>query len=219
MVLVALLAFLVLTWLVWTKMADSPSANLRKLELDPFQDQPLLSTTQELPSNEPSLRGPEVAEPQLPSVSPTGSFAQLPGSSWTPADAAKHPDHPLCQHKPPIPHSASDSQVGPAADAARPLTRVGLPSASPSLRQLRSLSWEEQELLAEFSQAQVKRQVMTKFVLGSFEDNNSDDELMAGSFRTASRRRPSLASMASSSSVDLSVLSSLSESGSTLIMR
>ncbi|XP_042297368.1 acetyl-CoA carboxylase 2 [Sceloporus undulatus] len=54
--------------------------------------------------------------------------------------------------------------------------------------------------------AQARREAMAKFVLGSFEDNSSDDELVAGALKMAgrkrSRRSSSLASVGSSSSVD-----------------
>nr|XP_056715156.1 acetyl-CoA carboxylase 2 [Euleptes europaea] len=222
MVLLALLSVLILVWLVWAKMENSPSVNSRKAEVEhPTPVQPLPSETQQLPPNRSSISGAQVppAEPEQTSVVPL----PLPSLSIrTATGSSKQPDHPVCQCKPPLPPSDSDSaskpQGFPAADAAEPLSRVGCPSSSQALPQWRSLSWDEQEPSGEISQPHGKRQSMAKFVLGSFEDN-SDDELVAGSFKTASTRRGSLASISSSSSVDSWSLSSLTETGSAVIMR
>ncbi|OWK61182.1 Acetyl-CoA carboxylase 2 [Lonchura striata] len=50
----------------------------------------------------------------------------------------------------------------------------------------------EQEQLAVYNPAALRRPALAKFVLGSFDDNSSDDELMATAFRVG-RRRSSLA--------------------------
>ncbi|XP_061459332.1 acetyl-CoA carboxylase 2 isoform X2 [Rhineura floridana] len=225
MLLLAFLPLLIVVWLVWTKMADCPSVNQRKLELgEPVPHQPLPSETLELPTSGSPLQVSQAPGPQPPSVGPSRASEGLsqsqqlpPLSSQTSVGVPKQPEHPSCQCKPPVPRSASEtltpSQGLPGMDLARPLSRVVVPSSSQSLRQMRSLSWEEPEI----SQAQAKRQVMAKFVLGSFEDYSSDDELVAGSFRLAGRRRSSLASIGSSSSVDSSSLISLSEGN--MVMR
>lgn len=50
----------------------------------------------------------------------------------------------------------------------------------------------EHEQLAVYNPAALRRPALAKFVLGSFDDNSSDDELMATAFRVG-RRRSSLA--------------------------
>uniref|UniRef100_A0ACB8FZK6 Uncharacterized protein n=1 Tax=Sphaerodactylus townsendi TaxID=933632 RepID=A0ACB8FZK6_9SAUR len=224
MVLLALLAVLILVWLVWAKMENSSSVNPKHPEVQPLNPVQLFpAEAQQLPPNESSL-----PEAQVPSAEPSvPPFPLPPPSAQSAVESSKQPDHPVCQHKPPLPHADSDStppaQWPPATnDAARPLSRVGCPSSSPAVRQLQPLSWDSQESSSsgQVSQPHGKRQSGAKFVLGSFEDNSSDDELVAGSFKTASRRRGSLASISSSSSsVDSWSLSSLTETGSAVIMR
>ncbi|XP_064322282.1 acetyl-CoA carboxylase 2 isoform X2 [Phalacrocorax carbo] len=46
----------------------------------------------------------------------------------------------------------------------------------------------EQEQIAVYNPAALRRPALAKFVLGSFEDNSSDDELVAAAFRVGSRR-------------------------------
>ncbi|XP_074966292.1 acetyl-CoA carboxylase 2 isoform X3 [Phalacrocorax aristotelis] len=46
----------------------------------------------------------------------------------------------------------------------------------------------EQEQIAVYNPATLRRPALAKFVLGSFEDNSSDDELVAAAFRVGSRR-------------------------------
>ncbi|KAL8180019.1 UNVERIFIED_CONTAM: hypothetical protein K2H54_003618 [Gekko kuhli] len=198
-------------------MEDSSAVDARTPEAErPTPVQPLLSDTPQPPPN-----GSSVPEAQAPSAEPEQASA-TPSQPSSPSiqTAPNQPDHPACQRKPPLPRSDSDAalppQGSPAADAARPPTRVSCPSSGQALRQWRSLSGEEQE----FGQAHGKRQSMAKFVLGSFEDNSSDDELLGGPFKAAGRRRSSLASLGStSSSVDSLSLSSLSEAGSAAVMR
>lgn len=52
----------------------------------------------------------------------------------------------------------------------------------------------EQEQIAVYNPAALRRPALAKFVLGSFDDNSSDDELVAAAFRVGSRRS-SLAGM------------------------
>lgn len=46
----------------------------------------------------------------------------------------------------------------------------------------------EQEQIAVYNPAALRRPALAKFVLGSFEDNSSDDELVATAFRVGGRR-------------------------------
>lgn len=205
MVPLALLSLLLVLWLIWTKMASGPSGDAPQgLEADlPGPDQLHGLGALAVPSNTSSPQPLEAAGAQLPPVGP----APAPAAPFPPPAASpKQPDHPACPCKPPIPPPAPDSGVPPQGDSPRPLRRGALASSDPLLRPTRSWSLEE----AEASQAQRKRQAMAKFVLGSFEDNSSDDEFLAGSLRAAGRRRSSLAS------VDLP---SLLEAGPTATMR
>ncbi|KAJ6656675.1 hypothetical protein lerEdw1_003562, partial [Lerista edwardsae] len=207
MVFLALLALLVVMWLMWTKMEDCTSGDPPKgLEAEPRgPDQLREPGAPEVPPDTPPLQPLEASGMQPP-----------PLSSRPPSSTPKQADHPACQCKPPIPPPSSDSvgqpQEAAETDSPRPLRRALLASSDPLLRHTRSLSLEE----AEPSQAQRKRQAMAKFVLGSFEDNSSDDEFLAGSFWGAGRRRSSLASIGSASSLDFP---SLPEAGSAVTMR
>ncbi|XP_072839289.2 acetyl-CoA carboxylase 2 isoform X2 [Pogona vitticeps] len=217
MVLIASLFLILLAWLVWTRMAEDPSADSHGPQPDdPTPSEGSASGSQGLLSNgSPSLLS-ETAGMQSsseeasrdPSPSPAPSDLRCPSGP-------KQPEHPACQNKPPFPRSSSDGlqpQATAPNEAARALSRAAGPPSSQRLRQMRSHSWEEPEV----SPAQAKRQGMAKFVLGSFEDS-SDDEFMAGSLRLAGRRRSSLASLgSSSSSVDSSSLASLSEANVTM---
>ncbi|XP_053135859.1 acetyl-CoA carboxylase 2 isoform X3 [Hemicordylus capensis] len=223
MVLLALLPLLLVIWLVWTKMADSPppgDSGKREARLS-APEQPSLET-QALPSHGDSRPPLEASGTEPPPAGPgqTSAAPSWPPSSRAPAGAPKPPEHPACQRKPPLCRSSSDVSVPcpgpPAADPARPLNPAARTASNPSLRQGRSHSWEEPEA----GQAPGKRQAMAKFVLGSFEDNSSDDELVAGSFKLAGRRRSSLASIgSSSSSSDPSSLATLLEERPAARMR
>ena len=59
----------------------------------------------------------------------------------------------------------------------------GLPTpARPQGQRARSLCREDRK------QAHIRRQLMTDFILGSFDDNSSDEDAAAGLFRQSSRR-------------------------------
>lgn len=89
-----------------------------------------------------------------------------------------------CEQKEP-----EESPAGPAP-AAGPPPRSSPPGRQPPLRARRASV--EQEQLAVYNPAALRRPALAKFVLGSFDDNSSDDELMATAFRVG-RRRSSLA--------------------------
>ncbi|XP_026541261.1 acetyl-CoA carboxylase 2 isoform X1 [Notechis scutatus] len=192
MVLLTLVALLLGLWLVWTKMAKSPPPGLKKLKLEqPVPEQPTAPEVRQLPSSGllPQFPGNEMEPSQAP-VRP----------SLQPPPCAQRSADPSCQLKLPIPHSSSDCVLCPAAESTRPLSRFGRVSSRQLLKQMHSLSFEEQAA----SPAQRKQQqAMAKFVLGSFEDNSSDEELVAGgAFPRGRRRRSSLAHPGSSFSVD-----------------
>ncbi|XP_039937254.1 acetyl-CoA carboxylase 2 isoform X1 [Hirundo rustica] len=82
-----------------------------------------------------------------------------------------------------------ESPGGPLP-AAGPPARPSPPGRQPPPRAGRAGA--EQEQLAVYNPAALRRPALAKFVLGSFDDNSSDDELMATAFRVG-RRRSSLA--------------------------
>lgn len=196
MVLLAFVALVLGLWLVWTKMAKSPPLGLKKLKLEqPVPEQLTTPEVQQLPSSGflPQFPGNETeAISSEPSQAPASPSRQPPPCTQLSTD-------PSCQLKPPIPRSSSDCVLSLAADSARPLSRFVRVSSTQLLKQMHSLSFEEQAA----SPAQRKQQAMAKFVLGSFEDNSSDEELVAGgAFPRGRRRRNSLAHPGSSSYVD-----------------
>lgn len=196
MVLLALVALLLGLWLVWTMMAKNLPLGLKKAKLEqPVPEQLTTPKVQQLPSSRFLPQFPvdgREAVPSEPSQAPASpSHQPLPGPQAS--------TDPSCQLKPPIPRSSSDCVLSPATDSSRPLSRFVRVSSTQLLKQMHSLSLEEQTA----SPAQRKQQAMAKFVLGSFEDNSSDEELVAGgAFPRGRRRRRSLACPGSSSSAD-----------------
>ncbi|XP_066055535.1 acetyl-CoA carboxylase 2 isoform X2 [Chamaea fasciata] len=96
--------------------------------------------------------------------------------------------NPRCEQK----EEPEQSPAGPAP-AAGPPARPSPPGRQPPLRARRASA--EHEQLAVYNPAALRRPALAKFVLGSFDDNSSDDELMATAFRVG-RRRSSLAGVA-----------------------
>ncbi|XP_058014157.1 acetyl-CoA carboxylase 2 isoform X1 [Ahaetulla prasina] len=196
MVLLVFAALVLGLWLVWTKMAKSPPLGLKKLKFEqPVPEQLTTPEVQQLPSSGflPQFPGDETeAVSSEPSQAPASPSSQPPPCTQISTD-------PSCQLKPSIPHSSSDCVLSPAADSARPLSQFVRVSSTQLLKQMQSLSFEEQAA----SPAWRKQQAMAKFVLGSFEDNSSDEEFVAGgAFPRGRRRRSSLAHPGSSSSVN-----------------
>lgn len=83
------------------------------------------------------------------------------------------------------------SPAGPPP-AAGPPARPSPPGPQPPAAPRAGRAGTEQEQLAVYNPAALRRPALAKFVLGSFDDNSSDDELMATAFRVG-RRRSSLA--------------------------
>ncbi|NXG35796.1 ACACB carboxylase, partial [Dromaius novaehollandiae] len=81
-----------------------------------------------------------------------------------------------------LPASAPDA---PSDGSGRP--QVPPLPPNPPL-QLNKPPTEEQEQIMVYNPAALRRPGLTKFVLGSFEDNSSDDEVVAGAFKVTSRR-------------------------------
>ncbi|XP_068268578.1 acetyl-CoA carboxylase 2 isoform X2 [Nyctibius grandis] len=74
-----------------------------------------------------------------------------------------------------------------APTVAKPPARPS-PAAPSPLPQAGKAEVGEQEQIAVYNPAALRRPTLAKFVLGSFDDNSSDDELVAAAFRVGSRR-------------------------------
>ncbi|KAM6119783.1 acetyl-CoA carboxylase 2 isoform 1-T1 [Phoenicopterus ruber ruber] len=79
----------------------------------------------------------------------------------------------------------AEQPVAPAV--AKPLARPSPPAPSPPPRASKAVAGE-QEQIAVYNPAALRRPALAKFVLGSFDDNSSDDELVAAAFKVGSRR-------------------------------
>ncbi|XP_019394384.1 PREDICTED: acetyl-CoA carboxylase 2 isoform X3 [Crocodylus porosus] len=215
MVLLSLLSLLILIWCIWTKVADSRPPKQIRSEMEQSSPEP-----QAVSENKEQLSKASTREPQESSVTQPPSAGTMLGLEEV-MEASKQPAERPLQDKPPsVPSpSGSPGPAVPANSGTRPLSRGSLPSLNKELKPARSCSRDEQEQLMEPRQAQLKRQGMAKFVLGSFEDNSSDDEVVSGSFKVTSRRG-SMVSGASSSSFESFSVTSLLESGSiSTVMR
>lgn len=216
MVLLSLLSFLILIWCVWTKMAESHPTKQIRSEMEQRSPEPqAASENKGQPSKASTCEPQESSVTQLPSAGTTLGLEEIV------MEAHKQPAERPLQDKPPSVPSPPDSPgpAVPATSSTRPLSHGSLPSLNKQLKPARSFSRDEQEQLMEPRQAKLNRQAMAKFVLGSFEDNSSDDEVVSGSFKVTSRRG-SMVSGASSSSFESFSVTSLLESGSfSTVMR
>ncbi|KAM9625723.1 acetyl-CoA carboxylase 2 isoform 2-T2 [Morphnus guianensis] len=77
-----------------------------------------------------------------------------------------------------------------APTIAKPPARASPPAPNPPLRASKAAVGEQEQIMV-YNPAALRRPALAKFVLGSFEDNSSDDELVAAAFRVG--RRCSLA--------------------------
>ncbi|ERE74638.1 acetyl-CoA carboxylase 2-like protein [Cricetulus griseus] len=117
-----------------------------------------------------------------------------PASHRGPRDASwqKNALPPSHQKPPRNPLSSNDTWPSPELqDPKVPDTNGSSFPARPPGQQAKSPSREDKK------QAHIKRQLMTNFILGSFDDNSSDEDPIAGSFRDSPRKgsRPSLGTL------------------------
>ncbi|CAM4660645.1 unnamed protein product [Lepidochelys olivacea] len=215
MVLLALLSCLILLWFVWIEMANSQPINQLNSETERSSPElPAASEDEEQPSKGSTCQLQERAVPALQSTGPAQTSLT---SGQVFVDAFQQAASTLWQHKlPNLPSSPDVSepvQDVPENSLTGPLYQVALPSSKQQMKLKKSISRGNQEQFIDNTQVQLKRQAMAKFVLGSFEDNSSDDELVSGSFKVTSRS--SVVSVGSSSSFESFSLISLSETGSS----
>ncbi|XP_074868764.1 acetyl-CoA carboxylase 2 isoform X2 [Carettochelys insculpta] len=196
-------------------MADSQPTNQVKSEME--IPSPELPTASE---NEKPSKG-STCQLQERAVTPacsTGPAQTSPTSPQVAVDASKQAGSVLWQHRLPntpfTPDVSELEQDVAASSVAGLLSQVVLPSSNQQMKLKMSLSRDKPEQFIKHRQVELKRQAMAKFVLGSSEDNSSDEELIPGSFKVTSRRS-SLASIGSSSSFESFSLTSVSESSSS----
>ncbi|XP_076778578.1 acetyl-CoA carboxylase 2 isoform X2 [Arvicanthis niloticus] len=176
---------LTFSWLkVWGKMTDSKPLTSSKVEAS-------------LLSSEGSLSASEPSEEQLQKHGDCSCLATTPdleelASHRRPREASQQTNSmPSSDQKPPRnPLSSNDSWPSPelqtnwtAAPGSEVPDASGLsfPARPPSQRTV-SPSREDKK------QAHIKRQLMTSFILGSLDDNSSDEDPGAGSFQNSSRK-------------------------------
>ncbi|XP_039771055.1 acetyl-CoA carboxylase 2 isoform X2 [Ornithorhynchus anatinus] len=204
-----ILTFLLLTfaWFVSSAMADLKPPTASEPEVPPRE-----------PSPDPVDKGdPETAQAQQnsevnePPSRPNQAMPDPSRASQNPGHLATRPPHWRPSNDPPVldatsataDHRANGLEGSPTPDLLSP--------SGSQAKRVRPLSKEDQK------QARIRKQLMTKFILGSFDDNSSDDEAVAGAFKASSRR--SSRSSFGSSSFETSSLLGLTRSESTPIMR
>ena len=74
-----------------------------------------------------------------------------------------------------------------APTVAKPPVRPSPPAPSLPPRTSKAVAGEQEQIVV-YNPAALRRPALAKFVLGSFEDSSSDDELVAAAFRVGSRR-------------------------------
>ncbi|XP_037672903.1 acetyl-CoA carboxylase 2 isoform X2 [Choloepus didactylus] len=169
-------------WKIWGTMADSKPVTKNKSEANFVQSQEPLPASD---SSEELLQknGDSSSLPKTPEQAEPASHRDPKDACWP---RTSHPPPPL---KPPrSPLSSSDLSASPepptngtVAPEAPGTNDLSSPAGTQG-QQARSPSKEEEK------QAHIKRQLMTSFILGSFDDNSSDEDPCAGLFRESSRK-------------------------------
>ncbi|XP_077016210.1 acetyl-CoA carboxylase 2 isoform X2 [Tamandua tetradactyla] len=180
------------TWLkIWRTMTDSKPVTENNSEASFVQSQepfPASDSSEEpLQKNSDSGSPPESPQQAEPASHRGPKDACWPRTSWPPPHL-KPPRKPLSSSDPPacanLPTNGTVTAEAPGAnDLSSP--------AGPRGPRARSPSKEEEK------HAHIKRQLMTNFILGSFDDNSSDEDPSTGLHREASRKgsRASLGSL------------------------
>lgn len=171
---------LTLSWLkIWGKMTDSTPATKNHSEANVLLNQePLpVSDSSEQP---PQENGDSSSVPKAPEQAELA--AALKGPKEARLQRTSRPPPYRSPQKSPLP--SRDASPASGTDAGGPEAPDTSGPSSPTRPQARgrALSREDQK------QAHIKRQLMTKFILGSFDDNSSDEDPGMSSFRESSRR-------------------------------
>lgn len=193
---------LTFSWLkIWGKLTDSKPLTNSKMEAS-------------LLSSEGSLSASEPSEEQLQKHGDCSCLSSTPdqeepASHRGPRDASQQNSMPSSYQKPPRnPLSSNDTWSSPELQTnwtAAPgpevpdVNGLSFPARPPSQRTV-SPSREDKK------QAHIKRQLMTSFILGSLDDNSSDEDPGASSFQNSSRKgsRASLGTLSQEAALNTS---------------
>ncbi|KAM6165825.1 acetyl-CoA carboxylase 2 isoform 2-T2 [Erethizon dorsatum] len=189
------LIFSCLTWLkVWGKMTESKPVTNSNLEVSFGVDQETFGASDSLEEPLKMNGGHSSSLSDTPNQAEPASHEDpkyaCPQRNSLPSSLQKPPRHPV---------SSSDTWPSPecqtngtgAQGPKAPGTNCLSSPARPQSQQASSPSRENER------QAHIKRQMMTSFIVGSFDDNSSDEDPGAGLFRQSSRKgsRPSLGNL------------------------
>lgn len=188
MILLLFLSYLIFSCLIfswlksWGKMTDSKQVTKSKLKVS-------FITSQEPPPASDSSREPLQENCSSSSLPETPDQAE-PASHKGPKDACqqRNSQPPLLQNPQGNPLSSNDPFPARQANGTEnegletPNTSGPSVLARPQGQRVRTLSKEDRK------RAHIKRQLMTNFILGSFDDNSSDEDSGTGLFRESSRR-------------------------------
>uniref|UniRef100_A0A8C2VCF5 acetyl-CoA carboxylase n=1 Tax=Chinchilla lanigera TaxID=34839 RepID=A0A8C2VCF5_CHILA len=169
------LIFSCLTWLkVWGKMTESKPVTNSNTEVS-------FSTDQETFQASDSFEEPLQMNGGHSSSSHKDPKHACPQRNSLPSSHQKPPRNPVSSSDtwPSSEHQTNGTDAqGPEA----PCTNCPSSPARPQSQRGSSLSRERER------QAHIKRQMMTNFIVGSFDDNSSDEDPGAGLFRESSRK-------------------------------
>ncbi|XP_054450078.1 acetyl-CoA carboxylase 2 isoform X1 [Pteronotus mesoamericanus] len=180
-----IISWLTLSWLkIWGKMTDSTPVTKSNSEANALPNQEPLPVSDS--SEEPTQKnGDSSSVPRTPDHPGPADQAEL-DSLKGPKDAClqRTSRPPLYRNpqKSPVPSRDASPANGTGTRGSEAPNTNGLSSPTRPQARGRALSKEDQK------QAHIKRQLMTKFILGSFDDNSSDEDPGTGSFRESSRR-------------------------------
>nr|XP_035941869.1 LOW QUALITY PROTEIN: acetyl-CoA carboxylase 2 [Halichoerus grypus] len=172
---------LTFSWLkIWGKMTDSKQVTKSKSEGS------CIPSREPFPASDSSGKPPQKIEDRSPP--PETPDQAEPASHKSPKDACRQrTSRPPPHQNPPGNPCSSDSTPtalqanGTGTEVLKTPDTNGLSSpAKPQGQRARPLSKEDEK------QEHIKRQLMTNFILGSFDDNSSDEDPGAGLFRESS---------------------------------
>ncbi|XP_069353651.1 acetyl-CoA carboxylase 2 [Eulemur rufifrons] len=177
---------LTFSWLkIWRKMTDSEPVTMSESEASSIPGQEPFADWDDAGKPPQENGGDDISPPRTPQQAE-------PASPTCPKDSAqRRVSLPRSRQKPPRdPLSSNDASPSPelqanetgSDDPEAPDTNGLSSPAQPQGQRARSPSKEDKK------QANIKKQLMTNFILGSFDEYSSDEDPGAGSFRESSRK-------------------------------
>lgn len=162
-----LLATLLLVRLIWAKVPNLQPKEEEKPEKN-TEDQNTVGKPEQNPIEKPEQNTMEQPE-QNPIETPEQTLVEKPEQS--PAETMEQ----------------TPAEQPAAPPVAKPSSQPSPPAPSSPPRACKSVVGE-QEQIAVYNPAALRRPTLAKFVLGSFDDNSFNDELVTAAFRMGSRR-------------------------------